>query len=303
MFEPAARAFDSGRRQRRKQEFARKARTIAGTFQLFSRERWLFDPRRNRLWFATMSHKGLRLLLPVLHAGALAANIAAAGVWPYQWLLVAQAVFYAAAIAGGDSAPRPSSHQALHRALHAVPAVLGGCRRVLSLCHEPSASHLGAPAASPVPPRLRERAVSQARRCAHKGAESMGKKLDCRRRRGHARAGGRRSCRIAGRATLKARLARAPRRSMRSIPICGNRSAATTRTTLGVSAEQCARRAIPGGATGFIATRATTRHESIAEPARPGDSRADGARHSSDQTPGGAPSRHREPRRPSRLSS
>jgi hypothetical protein len=48
-----------------------------------------------------MSHKGLRLLLPVLHAGALAANIAAAGVWPYQWLLGAQALFYAAAIAGG----------------------------------------------------------------------------------------------------------------------------------------------------------------------------------------------------------
>ena len=69
------------------QEFARKARTIAGTFQLFARERWLFNPRRNRLWFETMSHKGLRLVLPVLHAAAFAANIAAAGIWPYQWLL------------------------------------------------------------------------------------------------------------------------------------------------------------------------------------------------------------------------
>jgi cellulose synthase/poly-beta-1,6-N-acetylglucosamine synthase-like glycosyltransferase len=100
IFEPAARAYDR-MPATATQEFTRKARTIAGTFQLFSRERWLLNPRRNRLWFATMSHKGLRLLLPVLHAGALAANIAAADVWPYQWLLGAQSLFYAAALAGG----------------------------------------------------------------------------------------------------------------------------------------------------------------------------------------------------------
>jgi cellulose synthase/poly-beta-1,6-N-acetylglucosamine synthase-like glycosyltransferase len=99
IFEPAARAWDRTSATDG-QEFGRKARTIAGTFQLFSRERWLFDPRRNRLWFATMSHKGLRLLLPVLHMGALAANVTAASVWPYQWLLVAQAAFYAAALGG-----------------------------------------------------------------------------------------------------------------------------------------------------------------------------------------------------------
>jgi len=99
VFEPAARAFDRTSATAA-QEFGRKARTIAGTFQLFSRERWLFNPRRNRLWFATMSHKGLRLLLPVLHAGALAANIMAVPAWPYQWLLGAHATFYAAAAAG-----------------------------------------------------------------------------------------------------------------------------------------------------------------------------------------------------------
>jgi hypothetical protein len=47
-----------------------------------------------------MSHKGLRLLLPVLHVGALAANVAAATLWPYQWLLAAQGAFYMAALAG-----------------------------------------------------------------------------------------------------------------------------------------------------------------------------------------------------------
>jgi cellulose synthase/poly-beta-1,6-N-acetylglucosamine synthase-like glycosyltransferase len=99
VFEPAARAFDR-MSATAAQEFGRKARTIAGTFQLFSRERWLFSPRRNRLWFATMSHKAIRLLLPVLHGGALAANILAVPVWPYQWLLGAHAMFYAAAAAG-----------------------------------------------------------------------------------------------------------------------------------------------------------------------------------------------------------
>ena len=99
VFEPGARAFDR-MSATAAQEFGRKARTIAGTFQLFSRERWLFNPRRNRLWFATMSHKGIRLLLPVLHAGALAANLMAAAAWPYQWLLGAHAMFYAAAAAG-----------------------------------------------------------------------------------------------------------------------------------------------------------------------------------------------------------
>jgi hypothetical protein len=47
-----------------------------------------------------MSHKGIRLLLPALHAGALVANVAAAGFWPYDWLLTAQGAFYAAALAG-----------------------------------------------------------------------------------------------------------------------------------------------------------------------------------------------------------
>ena len=99
IFEPRAKAYDSTSPSAR-HEFARKARTIAGTFQLFSRERWLFVPWRNRLWFETLSHKGLRLLLPLLHVGVLAGNIAIASTWPYQWLLAGQAAFYGAAVAG-----------------------------------------------------------------------------------------------------------------------------------------------------------------------------------------------------------
>jgi len=118
VFEPTGRAFDRPSATAA-QEFARKARTIAGTFQLFSRERWLLDPRRNRIWFATLSHKALRLGLPILHAGALAGNVAAAMVSPYQWLLAAQVLFYVAA-AGGALQRR--GHRRLK--LFAVPYTL-----------------------------------------------------------------------------------------------------------------------------------------------------------------------------------
>jgi glycosyltransferase involved in cell wall biosynthesis len=99
VFEPRAKAFDCTPPSAQ-HEFARKARTIAGNFQLFSRERWLFDPRQNRLWFETISHKALRLTLPVLHLGWFAANVGLAGTPPYQWFLAGQIAFYAAAVAG-----------------------------------------------------------------------------------------------------------------------------------------------------------------------------------------------------------
>jgi cellulose synthase/poly-beta-1,6-N-acetylglucosamine synthase-like glycosyltransferase len=99
LFEPAARAWDCTSATAG-QEFARKARTIAGNFQLLARERWVFNPFQNRLWFEILSHKALRLAIPVLHVTLLAANVAAAGAWPYQWLLAAHLAFYAAAAAG-----------------------------------------------------------------------------------------------------------------------------------------------------------------------------------------------------------
>jgi cellulose synthase/poly-beta-1,6-N-acetylglucosamine synthase-like glycosyltransferase len=105
LFEPRARAYD-GASATARQEFARKARTSAGTFQLFVREGWLWDPRRNRLWFETMSHKALRLTLPVLHAALLAAAGAAAprgGI--YAWALAAQLLFYGVALAGFAGKP------------------------------------------------------------------------------------------------------------------------------------------------------------------------------------------------------
>jgi cellulose synthase/poly-beta-1,6-N-acetylglucosamine synthase-like glycosyltransferase len=99
LFEPDARAYDRAPSSAR-QEFVRKARTIAGTFQLFARQPWLLHPWRNRLWFETVSHKALRLTLPLLHAAVFAANLALIDVWLYRWTMGAQVVFYAAALVG-----------------------------------------------------------------------------------------------------------------------------------------------------------------------------------------------------------
>jgi len=86
-------------------ELARKARTLAGLFQLFGAHRWLLSPGRNRLWLQTVSHKALRLCGPALLAALLAASIAADGVL-FDLALGAQAAFYAAALVGSTFSAR-----------------------------------------------------------------------------------------------------------------------------------------------------------------------------------------------------
>jgi len=100
LFEPAARAYDRPATSAG-EEFVRKVRTIAGNFQMLARERWMLDPFRNRLWLQTLSHKGLRLLGPLLLGTALVTNLLLAGRPLYEWTLLAQGVFYAAALLGG----------------------------------------------------------------------------------------------------------------------------------------------------------------------------------------------------------
>src|SRR5882672_9794039 len=83
-----------------REEFTRKVRTIAGNFQMFARERWMLNPLRNRLWLQTVSHKGLRLLGPLLLGTALVTNVFLAGRPFYDWTLLLQGVFYASALCG-----------------------------------------------------------------------------------------------------------------------------------------------------------------------------------------------------------
>ena len=99
IFEPAARALDEATATAR-QEFVRKVRTIAGNFQLFVRHPWLLNPRRNRLWVQTVSHKALRLLAPAFLLAILASCVALRDVPLYRTALVLQGLFYAAAALG-----------------------------------------------------------------------------------------------------------------------------------------------------------------------------------------------------------
>ncbi len=108
VFEPEARAYD-GASSTALQEFVRKTRTIAGMFQLMAREGWLLNPLQNRLWFETISHKVLRVALPMLHVSVLTANIVLADSGFFGMTLALQLMFYAAAIVGfiqRDARPR-----------------------------------------------------------------------------------------------------------------------------------------------------------------------------------------------------
>jgi poly-beta-1,6-N-acetyl-D-glucosamine synthase len=100
VFEPGALAFDRVS-ETASQEFTRKVRTIAGTLQLLARERWLWNPLTNRLWFQTMSHKLLRIVgAPLLLAAFSASGWLARSSPLLRVAFVGQLVFYAAACLG-----------------------------------------------------------------------------------------------------------------------------------------------------------------------------------------------------------
>jgi cellulose synthase/poly-beta-1,6-N-acetylglucosamine synthase-like glycosyltransferase len=99
LFEPRALAYD-GASATARQEFVRKVRTIAGTFQLLAREGWVFDPFRNPIWFETISHKALRLTMPLLQVLVLITNARLVGIPIYRVVFAAQILFYLAALGG-----------------------------------------------------------------------------------------------------------------------------------------------------------------------------------------------------------
>jgi biofilm PGA synthesis N-glycosyltransferase PgaC len=104
LFEPAARAYD-WRVASSRDEFRRKVRTLAGNFQLFASEPWLLNPRMNRIWFQMLSHKGMRLILPVLYAALIISNLCLIDARFYQFTLMAEASFVFAACAGYFAPP------------------------------------------------------------------------------------------------------------------------------------------------------------------------------------------------------
>ena len=89
-------------------EFGRKARSLTGNYQLFSRMPRLLLPLVNPSWFETISHKITRLLCPwAMLALLLACPAGAAGPMSQKlttatlrWLLLVQVAFYALAALG-----------------------------------------------------------------------------------------------------------------------------------------------------------------------------------------------------------
>jgi len=63
VFEPGAVAYDTPSADIGA-EFRRKTRTLAGNYQLFERNLWLFVPWKDRIFVQAVSHKFFRLLVP-----------------------------------------------------------------------------------------------------------------------------------------------------------------------------------------------------------------------------------------------
>jgi cellulose synthase/poly-beta-1,6-N-acetylglucosamine synthase-like glycosyltransferase len=87
-------------------EFHRKVRTLAGNFQLIQLAPWLLS-QQNRLRFELISHKLLRLLVPILLVMLLVGSALLANrSWVYAGALAAQIFFYVlAALGAGRGIP------------------------------------------------------------------------------------------------------------------------------------------------------------------------------------------------------
>ena len=97
VFQPSAIARDRLFSEKGK-EFSRKVRTLTGNYQLLRLAPWLLSPS-NPLLFRFVSHKLLRLLVPLLLLLMLVASAIAAGPF-YRAIFWVQVLFYVSATFG-----------------------------------------------------------------------------------------------------------------------------------------------------------------------------------------------------------
>ena len=135
VFEPGATLYDVEASPAG--EFARKARTLAGNFQLLRHLPQVLHPLRNRVFFQLVSHKLMRLACPFALAGLFASNVVLvltfAPGWPiYVLSLGGQMVAYALALRGAMAGERAGK---LARVSHTFAvlnlAAVEGLRRFL----------------------------------------------------------------------------------------------------------------------------------------------------------------------------
>ena len=136
VFEPNAKIFDV--EASTEGEFARKARTLAGNFQLLRQLPKVLNPRRNRLFFQLVSHKLMRLVCPFALTTLFASNLVlvATGApgWPlYVATLAGQLGVYGLALRGALAGERAGK---LSRVSHTFvvlnAAAVEGLRRFLT---------------------------------------------------------------------------------------------------------------------------------------------------------------------------
>ena len=97
-YEPAAVAFEEAHEM---EGFSRRVRITAGNIEQLREIKGLLWPPRPFVLFCLLSHKTGRLLVPVFMLVALVTNVALRGQFPYDELLIAQALFYSLAVLGG----------------------------------------------------------------------------------------------------------------------------------------------------------------------------------------------------------
>jgi hypothetical protein len=102
VFQPSAIARDRIFSEKGK-EFSRKVRTLTGNYQLLRLAPWLLSPA-NPLLFRFISHKLLRLLVPLLLILMLAASAVSGGPF-YRTVFWLQILFYVLAAFGTLSPP------------------------------------------------------------------------------------------------------------------------------------------------------------------------------------------------------
>ncbi len=134
LFEPTARAYD--REAELKDEFQRKARTLAGNFQLLEQLPRVMSPLHNRALWQFASHKLARLACPYALLGMLGSS-AVLSVGPgwrlYAPMFGAQALGYGLALGGGLRGDRASRLERLaHTFVTLNTAAVEGLRRYLA---------------------------------------------------------------------------------------------------------------------------------------------------------------------------
>lgn len=114
LFIPGAYAFDKANDDLAL-EFRRKVRNLAGNWQSFMKNTWLFNPFKNPVWWQFCSHKLFRLLVPFAMILALVSALTGAmmGNVFLQYMLIGQIALYA--LAGASYAGLPgTSNKALN---------------------------------------------------------------------------------------------------------------------------------------------------------------------------------------------